>query len=216
MADIFNEKTIALRCSLCGKLEHHLLSVFSFSGTHSVRIYCSCCFRKAVINMKDSSCYFIQAPCILCETEHVFSFTAKQLWNSVLEGLVCPESGAELGFFGEISTVKEKAEEWEKSHSGGFDEYFLNPPLMFDVLNHLHRVADSKRLFCHCGNQDIEVDLFPDSLELRCSRCGQASRISAVEEKDRVFIEKVTTIVMNQGGISSEVSMDHPILYRLK
>ena len=216
MAEIYSEREIALRCSLCGKLEHHTLSVFAFSGAHSQRIYCSCGFRNAVINMKDRHSVYIQVPCILCETEHVFSYPTRQFWSTGLEGLTCPESGAELGFFGVPEQLKEAVEQWAQRHAGGFEDYFRNPSVMFDMLNHLHNVAENQRLYCHCGSQEIEVDLYPDYLELRCSRCGDVSRIPAAGFADRDGLEAMDTVIMLDGRISSEGVPATPKLYRLK
>jgi hypothetical protein len=216
MAEVYTEKKIALRCTLCGKLEQHVLSIFSFSGCHSHRIHCSCGFRKAVINMKDRRNVHIQVPCILCETEHVFTYPAKQFWGAGLEGLICPESAAELGYFGDDETVQMAVEEWEKTHSGGFDEYFNNPAVMFDMLNHLHQVAENRRLFCNCGSREIEVDLYPDCLELHCSRCSAISRIPAVTTEDRDGLVAMETVVMHHGAVGSEENLGIPTLYRLK
>ncbi len=216
MAEVYKDKQIALRCTLCGKLEQHDLSVFSFSGSHSHRIYCSCGFRKAIINIKDRCSVLIQVPCILCETEHVFTYPIKKFWRTGLEGLICPESAAELGYFGDAETVQMAVEHWQEKHIGGFDEYFQNPPVMFDMLNHLHHVAENKRLSCSCGSREIEVDLYPDCLELHCSRCGAISRIPAVEGKDWDRLATMDTVVMLDGTISIEGNLGMPTLYRLK
>src|SRR5690554_3152922 len=96
---IATDKMLAMRCPECGKLEYHELSRFQFSGCEIVRVTCSCGVTKLIINRKkrSHSVFWIQTPCLVCETMHLQRVTGRNLWskNGVIH-LFCPETGMEL------------------------------------------------------------------------------------------------------------------------
>ncbi|MGI5838838.1 MAG: hypothetical protein ACOX8W_04180 [bacterium] len=196
------EKYLALRCSLCGKLDYHVLSLFSFSGKKTHHIHCQCGFRKAIVGTKDHKNFWLQIPCVVCETDHLFRFTGEELWTSELEDMLCPGSGQELGFLGSESQVRAAAEFWDDETTAGFDDYFVNPGIMFEILNHLHDIAEKKGLYCQCGNRKIEVELYPERLELRCPQCNSCSIIYAETDDDLRVVQKFENIEMVEHGFA--------------
>jgi phage FluMu protein Com len=216
MMSVYTEKVFALRCALCGKLGYHRLSVFSFSRARTVNLNCPCGFRKAIIGTKDNRTFWIQIPCIICETEHVFHYDKADFWTTQLENLACPDTDIDLGFFGDETAVQEAANHWEDDLSSGFNDYFINPALMFDVLNHLHDMADNRRLSCACGNREIEVDLYPDRLELRCTKCNRQIAIKAENEEDLMRLNHIEAIEIDENGFSGVDPKVGRSLYRVK
>jgi anti-sigma factor RsiW len=78
--------------------------------------------------------------------------------------------------------------------------YFHNSDIMYEVLNCLHEIAEQGELYCQCGNLKIEVELFPDCLELHCRNCDSINIIYAETEDDLNVIRQVDTIELARHG----------------
>jgi len=203
---IDTETLIAMRCPECGKLEYHSLSRFEFSGHKRIEISCSCGYIKLVLSTKDRKNYWLQVPCVVCESKHVRSLSAKMLWSEEVNYLFCQETGLELGYIGPDDEVKALAvaqQETMEALGDDFDaedEYFHNSEVMYEVLNCLHDIAEQGLLYCQCGNQDVEVDIFPDRLELHCKDCDSVNIIYAETDDDLRVIKSVGTIELTRNG----------------
>ncbi|MCF8011280.1 MAG: hypothetical protein K9L17_07575 [Clostridiales bacterium] len=196
---------LAMRCPECGKLEYHELSRFQLSGVKSLYINCSCGAEKLIIKTKKHKEYWIQVPCVVCETRHLHTIPGKLMWNGGVHYLLCHETGLELGFLGPEEKVKELTSGYEedlKALASEFpdDDYFHNSDIMYEVLNCLHDIAERDALYCQCGNRDVDVDIFPDRLELHCKECDSVNIIYAENEEDLKVIQKVDNIELVQNG----------------
>ncbi|TYO96531.1 hypothetical protein [Desulfallas thermosapovorans] len=203
---IDTDTLLAMRCPECGKLDYHNLSRFSFSGRKRVEIFCSCGYVKLVITSKDRKSFWLQVPCVVCESKHVHSFSSKMLWSERVNYLFCHETGLELGYIGPCDEVKAMAaaqQETMEALADDFeaeDEYFNNSEVMYEVLNCLHDIAEQGSLYCQCGNRDVEVDIFPDRLELHCKDCDSVNIIYAETDDDLRVIREVETIELVRNG----------------
>lgn len=197
---------LAMRCPECGKLDYHKLSRFDFSGQKNVKIKCSCGFVKLFVSTKNRTKYWLQVPCVVCETKHLRNLSSRMLWSDEVNYLYCQETGLELGYIGprdEVETLAIAHEENMEALANEFDreeEYFHNSDIMYEVLNCLHDIAEQGALYCQCGNQDVEVDIFPDRLELHCKDCDSVNIIYAETEEDLRVIKEVDTIELTQNG----------------
>jgi len=200
------ETLIAMRCPECGKLEYHTLSRFDFSGHKRIEISCSCGYVKLFLSTKDRKNYWLQVPCVVCESKHLRSLSAKMLWSDEVNYLFCQETGLELGYIGPDDEVKALAvaqQETMEALGDDFDaedEYFHNSEVMYEVLNCLHNIAEQGLLYCQCGNQDVEVDIFPERLELHCKDCDSVNIIYAETDDDLRVIKNVGTIELTRNG----------------
>lgn len=215
---VSTERKVALRCPLCGKLDFHLISLFDFSGYAPVRINCKCGFQKLVINTKDYQEFFLQLPCLICEEVHSLKFKRHELLEQQLSVLRCVETGQELGYIGVEASIdriiKQKQDDMGSIINNlGFEDYFTNPQVMIEILNQLHQIADENNLFCSCGNNQIEIDVFPEKLELHCPFCQSIHVIYAETIEDLYIVKKVKLIVMTEKGFTSfDSSKVHPNL----
>lgn len=201
---ITTEAVLAMRCPECGKLEVHDISRFAFSGGKSLQINCSCGTAKLVIRAGRRS-YWLQVSCVVCETRHQQEIAGKALWNSGVTRLFCPEVEMELGYIGSELEVREVVKSSEVDLEALIEEfeqedYFHNPLIMCDVLNCLHDIASSGALYCQCDSQRIEVNVFPDRLELHCKNCDGIYIIYAENEEDLEVIQQVDTIELSKHG----------------
>ncbi|MCG8402881.1 MAG: hypothetical protein MJA84_15010 [Firmicutes bacterium] len=197
---------LAMRCPDCGKLDYHKLSRFEFGLRKKMEINCACGYVKLVVNTRDRKEYVLQFPCVVCESKHLLSISARRFWSSEVNYLFCQETGLELGYLGSEKEVKLLAEAQEEniesltSEFEGEDRYFNNSEIMYEVLNCLHDIAEQNALYCQCGNLDVEVDIFPDRLELHCRECDSVNIIYAETEDDLRVIKGVDTIELTRNG----------------
>ena len=197
--------TLGIRCPECGALEFHNLSRFALSGRGKLQISCSCgAFLLGVVSRPPGS-YWLQIPCVFCETKHIREISGVRLWGQETICLTCPESGLELGFIGRAEDVEALAESLDTGLETLMDElvyeeYFNNPRVMHQVMQCLQEIADNGGLYCQCGNTRIEVDVFLDRLELHCKECDSINIVYAETEEDLKVIQQVDTIELAQHG----------------
>lgn len=215
---ISTQRILALRCPLCGRLEFNPISWFDFSGKDPVRIKCKCGFNKVVINSKNNyRDYYFQLPCLICDEVHIIKFSKNELWGNINLVLRCVANGQELGYVGAEAAIdklfSQKRDDMESVINNlGFDDYFTNPQVMYEILNHLHQLAELNQLFCHCGNNQIEIDVFPEKLELHCAFCHSLHIIYAETVEDLQLVKKANEIALTEKGFSSfDSSKVHPI-----
>ncbi len=197
---------LAMRCPDCGKLGYHKLSRFEMGLRNKMEIPCACGFTKLVVNTRNRKEYILQIPCVVCESKHLLSISAKRFWSGDVNYLFCQETGLELGYLGADGEVRALAEAQEESIESlaseidGEDRYFNNSEIMYEVLNCLHDIAEQGALYCQCGNLDVEVDIFPDRLELHCKECDSVNIIYAETEDDLRVIRDVDSIELSRSG----------------
>jgi len=197
--------TLAIRCPECGVLEFHNLSRFALSGGGNLQVKCSCgAFVLGIVSKKPHR-YWLQIPCVVCETKHLREISGARLWSGERVDLTCPESGFELGFVGRSEEVKELAQNLDRDLESlieeiGYEEYFNNPEIMHEVMRCLQEISDNDGLFCQCGNKRIEVEVFLDRLELHCNECDSVNIVYAETEEDLKVIQQVDTIELVRHG----------------
>ncbi|KXS45725.1 MAG: hypothetical protein AWU54_202 [Candidatus Frackibacter sp. T328-2] len=200
--------TLALRCPICGELERHSFTIFDFSGRQNLEIKCKCGFNKLVIGTNNYKQYWFQFPCIICEVEHIIFYDNQELWSSQIKEIACLENEVELGYLGSEIKVDELIQEEEEYFEFMFDEvgfenYFSSPEIMLSALNLLHDIAETGGLSCQCGNNDIDIDMFPGKIELLCDQCDGLTTVSAETEEDLTFLKNIKKIEMLEGVVSA-------------
>lgn len=196
---------LAMRCPECGKMEFHNLSRFVFSKAAGREVTCSCGAVKMVISTRNCRDYRIQIACVICEIKHTIEVSGKYLWSGEGIRLSCLDTDLDLGHIGTDEKVREMANSREHELESLVDEfmgegYFHNSGIMYEVLNCLHDIAEQGSLYCQCGNYKIEVDIFPDRLELHCKNCDSINIIYAETEDDLKVIQQVDSIELARHG----------------
>jgi len=196
--------TVALRCPVCGKMDYYALSRFSMSGMERVSINCECGANLLTMGRNKGKTYWLQVECSMCEDTHFYAYNYKELWSNNLLTLVCGETGVEIGFLGSREQVRKNVQNMDKSvqemaEELGYGEYFNNPEIMYKVLEHLHSIADEGKLYCSCGNQNLDVEVYPDRMELHCNDCEASGIVFAESFKDWETIRHMEEIVLNEG-----------------
>lgn len=202
---VTREECLAVRCPRCGRLHMEVVSVFAFSGRQSAEIACECSQPLAYLAPGGHKRYSVRISCPLCDSTHSFQFTSREMWSGRLATLVCPDTGLEIGFWGERPEVGERAARTQVPLDELLDEidyqdFFDSPDAMLAVLEHLQKAARQGDLYCRCGNASIEVDIFPDKVELRCPHCKGAVVIYGRGDEDVESLKRRLPIELATGS----------------
>lgn len=207
--------TLALFCPACGKIQMHDISPFIIKKSERRDMLCSCGQVQAVITGVSHNQYLLNVPCVVCETNHMICLDSRKAFrkqpHDPIQKLYCPSQHMELGFIGERAQVEQvitdhnqEFERMTREHSytdfDGYEDYeeqIENPQVMFEVLNKIHDIAEKGRIYCQCGQNDIEAVVLPDCIELECRSCGSRQVIAAANEKDRMQAEKMEAIELS-------------------
>lgn len=193
--------TLALRCPNCGKIIFHALSRFSFGKGGDHKIDCECGNIAASICRKGNHVFCLQVDCMMCDERHVYTYRSKDLWQTGVTALLCVHTGAEIGFIGSREAVLNNVKKVDRSvheiaEDMGYDKYFASPEIMYQVLELLHAMTDQGNMSCSCGSDQLEVEVFPDRVELSCLGCDAVGIVFAETGRDLRWLESMPTICL--------------------
>lgn len=203
---ITTDAVLAMRCPECGKMGVHNFSRFAFPAGKTVPINCSCGAPKVEVT-KSGSVYLLEINCMFCEDGHLHRIAAKALWSGEIARIVCDDTDLIAGNIGPASQVDEMLVELEQYpelentfSELNCDNYFNNARIALAVLNRLRDIAAADGLYCQCGNHKIEVNIFPDRVELYCNNCDSINIVYAETDEDLHVIQQVELIEMARHG----------------
>lgn len=201
---IINTGTVlAIRCSYCGKLNFHAVSLFAFSGKKSLCFDCDCTEGFLIISLVKPGRFVLKTGCGMCETEHAYYFKYKELFSAGAVPLKCLETGLEIGFVGAKEQVIAALNDQETTFSDlvedvGYGKFFDNPEIMLQVIEHLNCLSEEGSLKCKCGNNNIDLDILPDRLEIVCNDCGNKGIVFAQNKNDLLALQAIGKIELTE------------------
>jgi hypothetical protein len=190
---ITTRTTLALRCPDCGQPGFFPLSRFELnSGKH--KVICSCGTHLATITKTGPKNFSLHVECPLCEARHQQTFKAFQLWGGGIQKVACELSGLEIALIGPKEQVRENIRltdrpAKEMAEDLGYDKHFLNPEIMYQALDFLRELAEDGRLDCGCGAGHIDVEAYPDRIELFCTECEAVGILFAETIQDLQLLQ---------------------------
>lgn len=191
------ERTLALRCSACGRLAIQPFSLFAFSKGRTHSVECPCGFRIALLNHR-SRIPRTTFTCVVCEASHPQEL--RRLWVRELISLRCQATGVDVGYIGTEERVREAIAGDGSLESLLFDPecegYFANPKVMHEVLSAVQAMAEVGRVRCACGADRVELDIYSERIELICSACGGATSLSGATEEDLQIASNLQELVL--------------------
>ena len=216
---IDTRRVLAVRCPRCGRLELRDFYMFELEGTEPTTIHCQCGYTLMSI-VRCSRLYRIQIGCIVCETVHELLLDAKSILHNDAVVVYCPESDVDLGVIGAAHRVEELlAAEGDILANvvgpGAIESEFVNIAIMREVLRQLQNWADRGQLYCGCGNYHMELDLFPEKVEVVCPSCGGTLVIYAEREEDLSAMEGLQEVVLKRGAFTCIDSADFRYRHRV-
>ncbi|MGQ9498074.1 MAG: hypothetical protein ACUVRC_01310 [Desulfotomaculales bacterium] len=197
------ETTLALRCPDCGRLGLYTISRFDFCREKVKEIVCPCGAVALVMSTRNHKAYWLEIGCAVCEAMHLFRFSPHELFTPDVTHILCQESELELAHVGSRDRieqyVKNRTEALEAlvEEMGGSD-YFSNAEVMLGTLTHVHVLAEEGNLVCPCGKSRIELEIFPDRLELHCRNCQRFRIFYAQTERDLDRLTRLNSIELTR------------------
>lgn len=193
---------VAIRCDTCGRLKVHTISLFDFVSNQKMKLACECHHTNAIINTQDRKTFWIEIPCFACQDTHVFTYSMKQFFKSNIISR-CIETGMEIGYIGKHKDVQKLLSEQERNSYKtidelGFYDYFDNSDVVMQSISKIRELELNDKVFCDCGYGDIEINLFPDRIELNCLNCNSIQMIYAENEEDLKNLANKESIILNQ------------------
>jgi len=75
---------------------------------------------------------------------------------------------------------------------------------------YVYELAEQGLVYCQCGNYNIEIDVFPDRMELQCKKCNGVSIIYAETEEDLSIVQQVDELELIKDSLGFLDSLAHP------
>ncbi|MGO0123415.1 hypothetical protein [Desulfothermobacter acidiphilus] len=206
------ETYLLVRCSFCSREEAAPVSRFASVPSRPLILRCSCGEEKARIITRDRRNYVVEIICPYCEQVHRFHLKGRKIWSGELIRLFCSQVGLEIGYLGPHSKLREVSRSLREELEAlvdelGGEDYFVNPEVMFEVLYLVEELAGEGGIFCPCGREDVEVELLPDGVVLRCRSCGRKATLPAATEADVRALEGMSTIKLFRAERSAAAAL---------
>lgn len=97
---------LAVRCSNCGKISFHDISMFRLPLNHKTCLYCDCGSIEAAVSLKDNRTMMVDMPCLACDIKHTYIYSINDVLKRKVTVICCNETGLELCFMGRERDVR--------------------------------------------------------------------------------------------------------------
>jgi phage FluMu protein Com len=197
-------KTLIIRCKLCGRLGKYDLNLFNLAGGRKIEYKCECGDTNISIQ-RINNIFKARINCFNCGNEHFIDLDLNEMLKE--DNMFYCIYGGELFFIGS----KEKANQILLKSQNSLDEsespiyaneYFNNIKVFSEALKQLYLLSSKGKVNCDCGKSDIQMQLFPDRLELKCNNCKSVKIIFAETEEDLSILMKKDKISLRKHNIS--------------
>lgn len=200
-----------MRCSKCKSVSISQISLFKISQQRSSVAHCRCGTRLFSLE-REGRVLYLYVRCGHCTDAHEFAFDARAFCDQIYMKIDCPGMLQALLFVGQEVGAKMAERLPHISPSLGEDipdEYFTDPEVMYETLNHLHDLAGNGEVSCDCGSGSAEVEIFADRVVLRCDCCGRSWTVHARNQRDLSQIKSTSSITMTESSIGDRSHRDN-------
>ncbi|MCR4397677.1 MAG: hypothetical protein NUV93_01780 [Firmicutes bacterium] len=163
------QTAIMLRCSSCGGTSLFPISVFTL-GSSRREFRCACGRHILTISRRGPDVW-TQLACFLCEGVHLFKFSNRDFWSREIKSILCPDTGAEIGYIGPPWNIMRLA--------GTRDELlpkvaslFRDPAAGLRALTKILELDDQGKMRCATCNNLLDVEVYSEGVEICCSACS--------------------------------------------
>ncbi len=198
-------KTIIIRCRFCGRLRKYNLNIFNIMANNGVQYKCKCGETNVSIRIGNKNSLKVGIGCFSCGDKHYYQIAFDEIFKEI--NMFYCVYGPELCFLGPEKKANqillEKQISLGKSENATYGEsYFNNFKVLGKALRQLYTLNKEQKIDCDCGKSEIDIQLFPDRLELRCANCHSVKIIFAETEEDLSILMKKDRIILNEHNIS--------------
>ena len=177
-------QSAAYICASCGKFIYRDFEIFSLTSALPYHINCtSRCKSGAVISDRGDK-YSVSYVCPFCGETHEYSIKKTMFWKTDLFSFDCPFAEMSVFFIGDKKKIEKElqlqADELEEldelaSETADASMYYI---IVAVKEKYLHG-----KILCHCGSQDVAMDINGDSLVIRCKSCNSEKTLHATENE---------------------------------
>ena len=184
---------VAYICPFCSNISSKLISVFNFSGADKLKLICPThgCHETCVSITQKNEKYKIDIECPLCSERHTYTINRDNFWHKPLITYKCPVAGIDIFFAGERAKVEKVLDDNSEIYSDIVDEFSeefrigdddtaFN--LLYAIIEQLHKLKNSRKITCLCGETDIDLNVINGNIVLACPKCGRTKIIESNEE----------------------------------
>lgn len=201
---IHGHKTLLVRCHLCGRLRIYDFNIFDICG-NEVEYKCKCGETNVFIRTGNCKTYWIKVNCFACSHEHTYRYTLKDILER--DNFIVCTYDTRVCFIGKEEKAKEliygsKVNAESLLKNSGFDNCFENFKILLACLNKLDKLNGDGNINCDCGDSSVEIEVFSDRIELRCSNCNSVQMIYAETEEDLEVVLMKEKILMHKHNIN--------------
>lgn len=201
-------RSLIARCHFCGRLREFELNLFEVMKGDRIEYICKC--GEIVASVKGTNRVVeVEATCFNCGDRHIYNldlptiFKDKTMLYCIHGDRLCFIGSKEAGknLLGELDTGID-----DKDENGEMD-YFNNFKIFSRILGILYSMKLENKIYCDCGHEDINIELFSDRIELECLNCHSVKIIFAETEEDLRVLLKKDRIVLKERSVSCIDSM---------
>ncbi len=194
---------IALYCPYCEEYEKIQISYFKLKKGKEYIVKSECNDSFISVMTYDYKTIYFSVSCTLCNTRHRFIYTLDSLLKDENKIFKCKLAQMDILHIGDkeyIDNIVEASVNQLRQNMDkhGFDDYITNPHIMMKVLDKIHEISKNRSLFCDCGSDIIDINLFSDRIELTCMKCNSINIIYAENYSDYEIISKRNLIVLHE------------------
>lgn len=155
---------------------------------------------------KNNKGILVRFLCNGCNEYQSYSFPLRSLTKKGGHHVFCHDCGLELGFLGSEEDVKKVVEKHRHDvqvliKEMGLDDYFKDPLVIYELINYIHDMAESKKIYCECGSFDINASLGSDKIRLNCKKCGGSYFVNARSQEDLEKVKNAKSIIIKSKGV---------------
>lgn len=186
-----SERTAALYCPACERVQFHGFSVFELNNQEHP-FQCECGFTQGQIERRGRR-YEIRLLSPSGDRVRLL-YGLNQMFAASVLNLYSPTGDEVLGFVGHADDVEQTVAAWDTQNLD--EDEFQVPDIMYEILASLQSLAGTQGIRCECANPSVGIDVYPDKVELVCSHCGSAVLMKATTAGDLKAVQNRSEIVM--------------------
>lgn len=198
-------KTLIIRCRFCGRLRQYDINLFEAMKNNSIEYICKCGEINARINKGINNDIRVELGCFPCGDKHYYSMKLKDVLRN--DNRIYCYQGFQACFIGSKKVANQILLEKQMNLREGNrdtcgEDYFNNFKVLGRALKHLYVLNQNHKITCDCGNSSIDVELFPDRIELKCDNCHSVNIIFAETDEDLSILLRRDKIVLKEHNIT--------------
>lgn len=183
---IFNNNiAVGFQCAVCGSIERQRIDIFKLSGQKEAAVQCGRCGKSEVRFVRRSGKITVRIACAGCGSIHPIEIKLGDFVSESPKMYACPACGETVFCTGEDDKVGNlQMTLFEENDLGRMyseaDRYGAGND-MLEVFDHLKDLAMRGRMYCECGEYEIEAELLGNTLRFVCPTCGAAFDIKLTD-----------------------------------